>query len=243
MILCGFDTETGGLHVGSNILELACVLWDSETHDVIEAWSTLCWGPLYGIQSEEALKCNGLSVERLKKRGTLPHIAFARTLNFFDKSEAICSHNGSNFDRPILNHELKQYGLIPREKVWIDSRTDFTYAPSTASKRLSHLAVDYGIDGRQKHRALDDVFMMLELAKFQDIDRAYAKAQSPLIRIEAQTTFEQKDLVKKHRFTWDGEKRVWFKEIHLIDYDQEHDNLPFDIKRIGDTNGSTQNTP
>lgn len=235
MILCAFDIETSGLQMGSaKILEVACILYDTDLRDSFESYSTWVYSSLYPPPFEEALKINGLTTEGLKKHGTAPNIAFKRCTDFFNRADAVIAHNGTNFDRPIFNFECGELNITCPEKVWVDTRIDIDYPVSMASKRLCHLAVDHGLiwDSKLAHRAMYDAQKTLEIASHYNLDEAFKKAQSPVIRVEAlNLPRERNHEAKARRYFWDPAKRCWAKNIREMDFEKEKLDSTFPVVR------------
>ena len=67
------DTETTGLDLAKDVaIEIACVLWDSETKSVISAYSSLVRYPEPRKLSSEIEKITGIADELYQKE-SLPH--------------------------------------------------------------------------------------------------------------------------------------------------------------------------
>lgn len=226
MIICAVDLETSGLQVESaRVLEIACALYDTELKAVFESYSVWIWDYTYPPPFQEALDINGLTVEGLKKRAVTPHKAFDTALRYFNKADAVMAHNGANFDKPILEIQSKIFHVKLPDKIWIDTRTDLDFKDNIVCRRLQHLAIDHGVTVQKSHRALFDVMTMLEVAGFYDLDKAFERAKSPMIRVEAMVPMNKNPDVKKLRYRWDARGRVWFKNIREIDFDKERDSF------------------
>lgn len=237
MIFCGLDLETSDIPVGSaRILEVACVLYDSESASLFERWSALVWCNSYATPNQAALNVNGLSVKTLESVGAPPKDIFPKVIRYIERADAVIAHNGNSFDKPILEFELEQAGFKAPDRPWIDSRYDLPYPSSSKSRKLSHLAVDHNIPFIETHRALKDVEIMLQIASKYDLLEAYNRAKTPLLRIEAQLAYKDREEAKTRGYTWDNDKKLWFKNIREFDYQKEIDNSPFVVFKCLDTN-------
>lgn len=239
MILCIVDTETSGLIIGeSRIIEVAAVLYDNELQDVIEQWATLIYAPEYGnfstTEAFNALLVNKISPMLLHKYGMHPKEAFKKLNKYLEKADLIVGHNVLNFDKPLLEFEAAQYEVKIVQKDWFDTRSDIDYPPQHYSRRLSHLASDYGIPTFDNHRALSDCITVAKLLKHFNLKDAVERAKSPLIRIIGEITFhenEKREEAKKRRFMWSAKAKLWYKVIRECDFDKENDITSFVIRK------------
>lgn len=231
MILFGFDTETSGLTLKQDrILEVGCALYDTNTKNIIECYSSLVYDSSFPVPTEEAMSVNKISLKTLEQYGKHPNHVYENVVFMMNQADAVIAHNGNSFDKPFLEYELEKAVISMPDKPWIDTRYDVDYPPSMTSRRLSHLAVDHNVPIANLHRALADVELIFAIIKNYDIDEIYEKAKSPLIRIEADTRYEDRELAKKLRYNWDGKK--WWKNIRESDFDKETQLAKFTIKRV-----------
>lgn len=192
------------------------------------------WSFDYAPPFEEALKINGLNTELLKKHGDHPTVALKKVALLFNEADVIMAHNGLNFDKPILINQAARYKVPIPDKTWLDPRTDFDYPTNITSKRLCHLVIDHGgaWDHELAHTALYDVMKMLIFAKNYDLEEAFKKAQSPVIRVEAANLpRERNNEAKTRRYFWDPIKKVWAKNIREIDYEKEKEEAGFNVRK------------
>lgn len=240
MILCAVDLETSGLKQDSaRILEIALSLYDTVEKQSFETFSTWVWDHSYPPPFQEALAVNGLTVSGLQKRGLVPYKAFEVVLRYFNRADAVIAHNGTNFDKPILEKQASLFSVNLPTKVWIDTRFDFDYPVRFDCRSLVHLCANHNIVVKNAHRALNDVQLMLELCQFYDLNHAFERAKSPLIRVEATVPILRNAGVKTLRFRWDPKLKVWFKMIRELDFEKEfkvfEQNIGYKIRRANAT--------
>ena len=233
MIYASIDCETSGLQIGAEstkIVELAVVLYDSDSKSPFEFWSSWVYDQRYPpLVNEEAFKVNGLNPDHLKKFGMTPAEAFRKLNHYLSRSHAALGQNCLNFDKPLLEHEFKTYGLQLTVKPWVDIRTDLPYPTNVTSRRLGHVAVDHGVQIIGAHKALFDAFTVVEIAKQYCLDTALERAKSPMIRIEGKPTMDKNHEAKAQRYRWNPERKVWFKEIRQCDFQREVDAVSFKV--------------
>lgn len=241
MILLGIDLETSGLQLDSSILEVACVLYDTDLKSVFRSWCSLVWDPLYPPPFEDALRVNGLRVEELQKHGIHPTECIKTILKYVEMCDVLIGHNAIGFDKPVLDNAFTKYGFSCISKTWLDSRTDFEYPQSTTSKRLVHLAVDHDCYIPRAHKALFDVYMMLDIVSHYDVSKALERSGSPIIKIECcPNDMSKNGELKKNRYRWNPDKKVWWKEIREVDFDKERSSVSVTIWR---ENGKEKTSP
>jgi DNA polymerase III epsilon subunit-like protein len=170
MIYLLFDTETTGIpkhpsskpEVQPRLIEFGGVLVES-SGEVLEEIHCL-------INPEEKLeqiitKITGLTDEDLKSRWTFPE-ACKSILPAFKQADVLVAHN-LPFDLTMMELEVERAGIT--DWVWPKERicTVQEHAEEWGTfPRLLHLYEHYmGHPLEQTHRALDDVYALLEVAK------------------------------------------------------------------------------
>ncbi len=146
-----FDTETNGLDKCS-VLSIAAIKIeiDTETLEVVEreTFERYYYRNPGEIECEEAIKVNGLTVDRIKElRGisTYP-LYFKRDVDFIkfcEDTEHYVAHN-IEFDRKFLDIQLKNQFCTKLENI------DILKIPGSYGKykwpRLNETAIHYGIE-------------------------------------------------------------------------------------------------
>lgn len=216
MLILGFDTETDGLVTPTtNILQIGAVLWDTAAQkkkakakvDVL-----INWPDLTEIKPEAA-EVNGILLEATRKYGMLAKEAFETLVAMMRAADAMCAHNGNAFDKPLLMSNAARVGVEVPAMVWVDTSCDIEYPAHIQTRKLVHLAAEHGFVNPFPHDAISDVLTMLKVADLYDWDKTMTWARSPSVIIRADSTFQQKELVKKQNYRWNGESKEWTKTI------------------------------
>ena len=156
------DIETTGLEYkeGHKIIEIACV----------ELLNFIPTGKIYQTfinperkNSSSAKEKHGISDDFLKDKKLFREI-LPDFLKFINNSPLI-AHNGSNFDIPFLNHELKQinHDIIrnPIIDTLILARKKFSGSPANLDALCRRFDIDLSI--RKKHGALIDTKLLAKV--------------------------------------------------------------------------------
>lgn len=218
--LLALDLETNALVVSiARPTQIGVNLYSTEFAKSISSKEDLTYQYDYPPMLQEAEAVSGISADLLKKFGKHPREVLKNLLPVIEDADFLVGHNCTNFDKPILEHEFKRHRLELPEKVWLDTSTDLKFAPNITSRRLIHLAVEHGIqvDISKTHSALYDATLSLELLLKYDLNETIERAKSPMVKVIAEISREKNDLVKRKRFMWDPEKRVWHKTIKEFD--------------------------
>lgn len=170
-----WDTETTGLTLHPNaqankqpkMIEFGGVVLSLRTGEVLEEFDHLI-NPNEEI-TEEITGITGITNAMVAPHRTFPQIV-GEIRRIFDSVNGMCAHN-LPFDRDILRWELHRHRNTPAAQHWPwpplqrQFCTMNMYAPIYGkSPKLVNLYQD--ITGKpyvQKHRALDDVLLMVEV--------------------------------------------------------------------------------
>lgn len=229
MRVLGIDLETTGLDTSTaRITELGYVLWDTDKKIPILLKGEYLYDDTYPEITEEITRLTGIDLPTLQEFGTQPPQALEGLLRFCEKHQVqyCVAHNGENYDRPLLQAELKRYAYdfhrfkdIP----WIDTRTDLPFASEPDSRRLKHLSGDHGFLNPFSHRAVFDVLTMLKVMSHYPMEEILAYQKIPFYTMRALVNFDHKELAKAQRYSWEkiGDKvypKQWVKRIkqHLV---------------------------
>lgn len=224
MRVLGLDFETTGLDTATaRITEIGAVLWDVEAKFPLTTLGAFLHDATYPPQSTEIIKLTGITDTMLLEFGT-PPAASLRQLDDFcaeHQVEYIVAHNGENFDKPLLMSELARHSIATRclrNIPWIDSRTDLPFESEPDSRKLKHLAGDYGFINPFAHRALFDVMTMLRVLSQFPMASILEYQKIPFRVLRAAVSYDQKELAKQRRFSWEkiGEQtwpKFWVKKV------------------------------
>jgi DNA polymerase-3 subunit epsilon len=148
-----FDVETTGFKSTDRIVEIAGVIWDSESDAIVGEFETLI-DPSRNVPSEVS-KIHGLRAEHLSTAPTFSELA-GWLMQIFDRRPVI-THNAS-FDLRMVNQEFERIGADFR----------LTQAGCTlmaTGKRLSLACEDAGYSLENAHSALADARGALAVAR------------------------------------------------------------------------------
>lgn len=155
-----FDTETTGLEpeTGDRIIELACV--KIQGAQIKGEFQTLV-NPQRNIQ-EEALNVHHITQEMLEKAPLMQEI-MPHFLNFISGA-VLCAYNAA-FDLAFIRKELQLLGQdFPVDIHIIDVLAMARrLLPQLERYSLLFVSESFGIEREQKHRALSDVYMTIEV--------------------------------------------------------------------------------
>jgi DNA polymerase III subunit epsilon len=143
----------------------------------------------------------------------------------------------AEFDSDVVNKFFPNLICVP----WLCAMRDFDWGYHTINShggyKLTDLALWLGIGISTVHRAGDDVRLLVEcLNRHQNLPKlvedAIMLAQSPMVKIKALVSYEDRHLASKAKFTWDGDGRIWHKSIReclLCDFVK---TLDFEVRVI-----------
>lgn len=217
MLIAGYDVETTGLDTTKeHIIQVGVVLWDTEAKTKkakIKYDALICDIHTPEVLDPKITEITGIIREDLTLYGKSFREVMENVYGIFKLAGAILAHNGHQFDRPITEAELSRYQMSFLPQLWIDSTCDVEFDSSINTRKLSYLATEHHFINPFPHDALSDVMPMLKIADKYDWEKTLAWAKAPTLTVRADSTFQQKELVKKQNYRWDGESKTWFKSI------------------------------
>jgi DNA polymerase-3 subunit epsilon len=138
----------------------------------------------------------------------------------FNKAEFVLAHNAP-FDKGFVSQLYAKNGLKMPERVWVDSSVDVPYPEHIQTRKLTHLAAEHKFVNPFAHRAVTDVLTMLQVCSQYSWSELIESAKQPNITIRAMVTFNDKEKAKSTGYRWDGENKVWLKNIKANRRDEE----------------------
>lgn len=213
MRILGIDTETTGLdwklerileigislHVANDPVYLHQNTWTMYDEDIAKR---LPLTPLIrGL--------TGIRDEAISEFGVHPTTAY-RELDQYcsDRNVSyLCAHNGTNFDRPFILHELDKFRVEAktlRSLSWLDTRRDIKYAVGSEPKQRS---LEYLLSKKRfipsiAHRARPDAENTMWLLSHYPIDEIIEYAKIPWITVTVAVHYEERDLAKSAGYSW-----------------------------------------
>lgn len=239
MVILGIDFETSGQNPDvHSVVECGMVLWETDLRMPLRVWSHFVYTPNAIWEPGASDSNGGITQEYCRLYGKDSLYVLKTLLSWYGQADVACAHNGAAFDRLMFNAWCDRYGFElnkDENKVWIDTLTDID-VPAKWSRKLSYLAMHYGIMNPFPHRAFADALTMLMIldkhthgeapkpAKSQDINVVMELARSPIITVQAQVPYEQKDEAKFRGYYWRPEPKQWVKHIKAcrLEHEREH---------------------
>jgi DNA polymerase III subunit epsilon len=223
MRLLVVDVESSGYsHASDHLLEVAAVTYCTASRTVLAGVHFL----IPTVERNKAEHVNHISATALRQR-PVPGMkdAFVR---MYSDADTILAHNKQFDEKWITAH----WPDLPR-KQWVCTVKDLNYPKSKGAscRRLSHLAVDHGINPVDAHRAMGDVMTLVRLlALVPDLEAQIGKAtrgpvtagevpspttpSGPLVLHEiVSSSYDRREEYKAAGFRWDGEAKRWQKKV------------------------------
>ena len=272
MIACGIDFETTGFKAGvDRPTEVGAVIFNSLNFTNVMELNWLLWDENYPKQSPKIIEITGITDELLTSKGVPPPQAFKLLANALVEHEVEClvAHNAT-FDKGFYLHEMKKLrGTLPDltvdhllELPWVCSYKDIKHPEAFKSKKLGHLALDYGcsVNPEDLHRASGDVNLMIQMLAKARVNLeemlGYSKVPDVFIRAVVPSPFgprgdggKGKDSAKACGFSWQsipGEdwsiQNSWLKKVKQNEIEEVEKKLGYKtvIVEKGGTNAKEE---
>jgi DNA polymerase III subunit epsilon len=216
VIVVGLDLETTGLHkVNDRPIEACVVLWTTNFSRSLDSRALLIQSDGVKIPEEVTEKTN-ITQAMVDKFGYPPDEAYEEVAHFVNKAEAIVAFNGDRFDIPMCRNWASRLKQQFPEKPLINPFVD---SPGMQPQELITMCAKQGIY-YNAHEAGADVGAMLQLMSKFDFPTVWARSQSPVLVIRSKQGRNENDKVKKHKFRWNPDRKIWWKAVKQIDLDQ-----------------------
>jgi len=221
--ICFVDLETTGLDQNEDeIIEIAVKLIQvSKTTirsiQVIDIYESF-QDPGIPI-TEESTRIHGITDQMVQGY----QIDWMKVESIFDNSQLIVAHN-ARFDRGFIDKKLE----LSKDKIWACSVNDIDWEKRNfSSKKQEMLCIWHGFY-YDSHRAMIDVDALIFLLTHpsyennQPMLELIENAKNPMCLIEATyAKYEFKNILKKRRYRWNPDNKVWYKLIEHNDIDNE----------------------
>lgn len=233
MIILGLDFETTGLDfLTDRITEIGAVLWDTDTGKPLRLFNTLVNHDDAPVITPEIERLTGITQAMIDQFGVPVDVAVRGLLILMKSADAVVAHNGTGFDRPMLEAQIKRLDWTWQEPQWIDTATDVPYPPHITTRKLVHLAAEHGFLNPFAHRAQFDVLTMLTILQRYNIAEVIDIARQPNITLEAQVSYDDRDKAKSRGYRWHSESRTWRKTIKEGQIEAERAAVDFPLKEV-----------
>lgn len=223
MIVAGLDIEATGLDkVKDRPIELGLSLYTTNFSRGLESRSLLIQSDGVPV-TDEITEITGITQGMVDKYGVEPAEAFEEGLYYANRAQAVVAFNGRRFDIPMMHAWAKRLKQTWPEKLIIDPYEDMpaTLAGPTPGMRPQELITMCAKEGisYDPHEAGADVGAMLRLMMKRNFEHVLQRAQSPTVVIQSHQERFENDKVKKHKFRWNPDKKIWWKSVKKIDLD------------------------
>jgi len=222
------DLEATSLDVNDAlILEVGALVVDTDTWTIEDKVSALIKESDYPPIPQEIIGITGITQAELNKSGVPLEMANYGLSVSLATVNCFVAHN-KDYDKPVLINNLKRRKLDPslfETKPWICSVKDIKYKPKITCRKLSHLALDYGVrvDPSKLHRATDDCMLVVDLLKARGVDFSldYDDFLAPKSTFRAHPKPPWEDggadnkLVKEAGFRWEPVKKMWLADFKI----------------------------
>jgi len=237
------DVESSGVDVAKDkIIELAYVLWDTDTHKPLLIKSDLIVHLEQQLLSSEIVNLTGIDQDILISYGLLPYTVLENLIELLSgtRIDYIVGHNLIAFDAPIIEAEMTRNGVVSAlfmDFPKLDTRYDLPYPDSCDSRKLKHLAGDHGFVPIFPHRALFDVLTTIKILDQYDFNEILKYKEIPWVTVRAMVSFQDKDLAKARKYSWEklGDKtypKCWVKMIKEDQLEKEKKEAGFEISKL-----------
>lgn len=228
MLWLGIDFETTGLDTKNDrITEVGAVLWDPFEKKPLKIFHEFVKvdGPL----TPEITQLTGLTSEMLDKYGKSFKQVAENMSEMFQHCTHVIAHNGSGFDRPLLQAECVRHEVGGWDRPWIDSSMDVPFPPSITVRKLTYLAAEHGFVNPFAHRAVFDVLTMLTVVSKYDPLEVVRWSESPAVTIRAKVEYADRQKASSRGYRWDAERKWWLKNIKQFQLEKEQQEAMFTV--------------
>lgn len=188
------------------------------------------WGKNYPELSQEIQKITGISQSDIEKTAISTEKAFVELNTYLTKADMVIAHN-AQYDETVYKKESERLGISISQSSWYCSIQDIQHPDTMSCRKLSHLALDYGIsiDPSTLHRAISDVELMGKILLRSNVspEQILTYSKSPWVYLKAcipapwTDKGRGKELAKKDGYSWEKAKgsdepvfaKTWVKRV------------------------------
>jgi DNA polymerase III subunit epsilon len=228
MLLSIIDTETTGITLEDDVIELGLILFDTKSMSIISQLSTL-------------LATSKENSGEFKNRISKASLDVADDLEIFTSSIEDLIIKVANNSKFLIAHNAafdKQF-LPEITTPWLCTQNDFRFPRATQQGSLLNLANDYDVPIFGNHRALADCQLIASIFQKhskEELENLISDASQPNLLVVAKCSYAQKELAKSLGFKWDREiPKSWSKLIKESELSKLKDdcwNLGFDCEKV-----------
>jgi DNA polymerase III epsilon subunit-like protein len=245
-----FDVETTGFDPKvDRIIEVGAMVVDGESWAPEGGAQGLVWEPGYPALTPEVEEVTGISQALLEREGRPLSEVVNDIGHFVDDEVAFVIAHNSPFDEGFFREEMMRTGLSLNPKMawllstpWLCSIQDISHPPRFKCRKLSHLALDYGlsVDPKQLHRAMGDVELLRRLLAVSGATAQgmYEYSQIPTVVVAADVSYDNREQASSRGYKWQklyiGGKekeftKQWVKAVKKNMLENEETSVPFKV--------------
>lgn len=204
---------TGLDKVNDRPIEVGVALWTTKFNRSLDTRAFLV-KPDPAKVSDEITAITGITQGMCENFGYSSEEGYDETMYFVDRAEALVAFNGRRFDFPMFHAWAKRLQKEFPDKLIIDPYEDLPMRGQELITMCAKMGIYY-----DPHEAGADVGAMLRLVGKFDFDVVLTRAKSPVVVIQSLQHRSENDKVKKHRFRWQPDLKIWWKAVKQIDLD------------------------
>lgn len=225
MILLSVDFETTGLNFEKDrIIEIGAVLYSTGQKKCLESLGCLVQTDV--PITEEITGITNIFPKAVERFGYDQHSAFDSLQRMTEDCDAFVGHNVLRFDSNMYKSWASRMKGKAQDKLWIDTMIDIK---GHEGKKLSYLAADHGILNLFPHSAMADCQTVLAIIEKYDINDVVSRANTPTVYIQARPKKFENDPVKKLKFRWNPQHKIWWKPVKETDVEELEKACSFPI--------------
>jgi DNA polymerase III epsilon subunit-like protein len=233
MIFCSLDCETTGLDtINDRVIEFGGVLYSTSQKKCLDNIGVLVKADV--PITPEITKITGIHQAAVDRFGYESDAILDIVIDMLENCDATLGYNTRRFDKKILDNWAKRAGRELPVRPWIDLYADLPWAVPVG--KLSHTAADHGILNLFPHSALADAQTVLAIAEKYDPQLLLDRSQSPVVVLRSLADRSQNDIVKRARFRWNPNFKVWWRPVKSIDVDEVMQQFQFPVAIDKDLN-------
>jgi len=229
--LLGLDFETSWTQpvntAVARITEVGAVLMNWEDKSPLVLMSELILDDGIPASPPELVELTGITDAMMLEFGKPKEQVLKQLCDLIDKADYVVAHNGTVFDKPILQAELERLQWKFPETPWIDTKLDVPYPKRVKSTSLSNLAQYHEFLNPFAHRALSDVQTMLKVLADYDLQTVIDLSKEETVTVVASVSFSEKELAKARGYYWNADDKSWCKDMKVSKTEVERAQAPF----------------
>ncbi len=228
MIVVGIDTETTGHHDASEVVEVGYCVYDVTGRIEVACGSDIFKPLLWDAYADEASGIHHITKEMTEVAGLRPEDIDLEKRILAYKPQMMISHN-AEFDYPRVKRHWPKLCNIP----WVCTYRDLDHSKriKATTRRLTHLAIEYGIPVVGWHRASGDARLACMIAAEHDLVSALVRKARPRYRLKTIGPYNDhaKQELPKLGFRWQTEPDRCYVREDVFEAD-----VPLLKKKIAD---------